>query len=219
MRTKKLRNRLIVSSTLTAILALSGCSTVTLNHEDARALSSVKVAPVNAKTVTYYGRLPSEYDVDQNGGLSDAVVSLFKQTDLARKKSKRMEMLLEEAGVDVLGGVKEAFTHELASSTLFPEVVSAGDADAVFQLDASYGVQSETMTDDVYTPWLELKARLVKKDGSVLWKRTARVSGTDSGIKPLPFPDPFIDAALLRSHFDQAIAFAVAELADHMAAD
>ena len=213
------RNLGLTAAALVALAALSGCSTMALDREVARSLECVKVAPVSAQTVTYYGHLPSEYDVEEGNGLSDVVVALFKQTELDRKKSKRMKVILDEAGVDVLGHVKECFSHELATSALFPQVVTAGDAAAVFRIEASYGVQSETMSDDIYTPWLELHAILVKNDGTVLWKHHVKVCGTDSGIKPLPFPDPFMDAPLLRTHFDEAITLAVMELAAHLKAE
>ncbi|MEM7264177.1 MAG: hypothetical protein AAF488_19485 [Planctomycetota bacterium] len=205
---------LILAATLN-----SGCATRPTAEEMTR-LRSVRISEVVEKQVTYSGRLPSEYEVDQGNGLLSIpilapigfLVELWNYDDTSRRKQERLKRILDDTDLDMVGTVR---THleELTPSLVPASAHECEDPiDGEVRIELRYGLSGMMGLGSDWIPWLEVRAIMVDQTGRELWEEVVDATVGDGNVHPLPFPDPFHSRTQVRRQYEAAALVACRRL-------
>src|SRR5262249_14465798 len=119
---------------------------------------------------------------------------------------KQIAAAVDSAHIDVSRIVHEEFSHELKESGVF--TIAEEDADAQFHLSVGlYGFGIPNGFSSQLKPTLDVVGKLVRRDGTVLWQKRARLTHL-SGKTPSHTLDEYLrDPEVIRSSFTSASRF------------
>lgn len=125
------------------------------------------------------------------------------------------EALLKKNGANIDQLVLEKFSAELKKSKLFQQI-SAANPDATIHLNVEqYGMACPALSTD-FRPILEVEAKLIKRDGTVLAEESAKVNGLD---ERMPAHDEEVymrEPSLFQSGYTKAAELVSAELIEKL---
>ncbi|MCA8961824.1 MAG: hypothetical protein KDC38_14970, partial [Planctomycetes bacterium] len=150
---------------------VSACGSVRPTAAEISRIRTVKLRQISEDSVTYSGKLPSEYEIDQgNSFLSVPIlapigllIELWNHDETARRKSERLKEIFRVAEVDVVGAVRteiESATPRIVQTAA--EVDPSGEVgdpiDAQLDLRLEYGLSSGFSMGADWSPWLQIEA-------------------------------------------------------------
>ncbi len=184
-----------------AALALSACSSGTLSPKVVRSVGVVRRSQVPTRDQVFL------YTFGQNmagayGGLVGALIAHGATADERALLLQKMR----EARIDPGLMVAEEWERQLRAADLFA-VTAPGAADARFELDVrSVGLRIPHGFATRLYPALAGEARLIGRNGKVLWREATAGDGNDDRVAfaGRDFDDYMRDPAVLRDAFAKA---------------
>ena len=185
-----------------AVIAVSGCASVSIAPEQVSAIRSTSVSPQvkMAASPAYYG---PEDGLASSGLIGAAIASAIIVLD-NKKPPLQIKAYLAAENIDVGEIVRTQFEKGLASDPRFSSKVRE-HGETTFELEVQvYGLVSNGPFSSEFKPWLSVRATLVDASGNMMWQATDFAYSWTETVPPKPYSTYFEDPEHFRSAFTAA---------------
>ena len=151
---------------LTAVALLSGCAHMALSEKEKASIQSVSinkhVEKPDSLSFEFYQKSVASWRQAIAGGISGGIFKSSTEHTLRR--------IWNRAFIDIEKIVMEELENRLKSRGLFDSILpSGGDAEFTIRI-ISYGFYSKKADSKFLQPALSVEGKLIKSDGTILWK-------------------------------------------------
>jgi hypothetical protein len=207
------KSRLIATASAAAlvVLVVAGCaSTQSMSDSQRKALRSVAIA----KNVPLPPQPVVMGKATQTGGFWGGPIVMAAMMNSENSDVVKFKDHLAARKVDLGNIVRQEFASQLTASKAFPAIVNEG-ADATFELTiVQYGLApgfSISPTNKPVRPTLNLMAKLIARDGNVLWQKSDYVTGLGD-LPAYQVDEYYAKPGMLEDGFKKAAQLVVKDL-------